>query len=296
MNLANQFKKFAWLTGVFAVCIASAEAQDALFVDSNGNVGLGTNAPARQFHVVGSNATFRMDRDRNSAAFILVRTNSGGTPWKTFVVGADASGPNNGQFVINDLGAAVGGGGQRRLTITNNGDANFTGNVQANAFYQTSSIRFKKDVEPLSNSLAVVEQLRGVRFAWKDTDQPGLGLIAEEVASVLPEVVAHDVEDGQESAVNYSALVAVLVEAVKEQQAEIAAYRDQLAGHQAEALETQAELDLLKARVEEFSSAQAKIASLEAQVARFETLMVRLAQAGERLPGGEVQNAVLAQH
>jgi hypothetical protein len=62
-----------------------------------------------------------MDRSADTAAFILVRTTTAGTALKTFVVGANAAGPNNGQFIINDLGTAVGGDGVRRLTIGNTG-------------------------------------------------------------------------------------------------------------------------------------------------------------------------------
>ena len=60
-------------------------------------------------------------------------------------------------------------------------------------------------------------QLRGVRFAWKDSDQgkgPQIGVIAQEVEAVYPEVVSTD-DQGYKS-VAYGKLVGVLVEAVKE--------------------------------------------------------------------------------
>jgi len=59
----------------------------------------------------------------------------------------------------------------------------------------------------------------GVRFNWKDSGKAAVGLIAEEVDAVLPEIVAHGGEKATD--VNYANLVAVLVEAVKEQQAKI---------------------------------------------------------------------------
>jgi polyhydroxyalkanoate synthesis regulator phasin len=61
-----------------------------------------------------------------------------------------------------------------------------------------------------------VNRLRGVSFDWKDSGKPSVGLIAEEVAEVVPEVVAYN--DGAATGVNYASLVGVLVEAVKEQQ------------------------------------------------------------------------------
>jgi predicted RNase H-like nuclease (RuvC/YqgF family) len=59
-----------------------------------------------------------------------------------------------------------------------------------------------------------------VRFDWKESGEPSVGLIAEEVEGVVPEVVAHGGNNGAATGVNYSALIGVLVEAVKEQQAQ----------------------------------------------------------------------------
>jgi hypothetical protein len=183
---------------------------------SNVNVGIGTPAPARQLHIRGDNAVFRMDRSTDTAAFMLVRTDAGGNPQKTFVVGTNASGASTGEFVINDLGAAVAGPGNRRMTITNNGAIEFTGIVTAPAFIPTSSLAFKTNVQTYENALDTVNRLRGVRFDWKESGEPSVGLIAEEVDRVIPEVVSHD--GGSARGVNYAALVGVLVEAVKEQQ------------------------------------------------------------------------------
>jgi len=181
------------------------------------NVGIGTTTPARQLHLAGPNAVFRMDRTTDTASFILVRTDpSGATPWKTFVVGTNATGVNQGEFIINDIGAAVGGGGNRRMTINNDGSVTFTGQVYAAGFTPTSSRALKTNIRTYENALETVNRLRGVRFDWKDSGTPAVGLIAEEVDEVVPEVVAH--EGGTAKGVNYANLVAVLVEAVKEQQ------------------------------------------------------------------------------
>jgi hypothetical protein len=186
---------------------------------ANVNVGIGTPAPARQLHLKGDNAVFRMDRSADTAAFMLVRTDISNNPLKTFVVGTNASGANTGEFVINDLGTAVAGPGARRMTITNNGAIEFTGIVTAPAFIPTSSLAFKTNVQTYENALDTVNRLRGVRFDWKETGEPSVGLIAEEVDRVIPEVVSHD--GGAAKGVNYAALVGVLVEAVKEQQTEM---------------------------------------------------------------------------
>lgn len=188
-------------------------------------VGMGTATPARQLHMSGSNAVFRMDRSTDTAAFMIVRTNASNTPLKSFVVGVNAAGANDGEFVINDLGSQVGGAGTRRMTINNSGNAVFTGTVSAVAYSSTSSARYKKNVETLTKASQAVEKLRGVRFDWKDNGKQSIGLIAEEVAKVFPELVEFD--KGQANGVNYPALVAVLVEALKEQQAKIDTAKEQ---------------------------------------------------------------------
>ncbi len=96
-------------------------------------VGIGTTAPQRLLHIAGSNAVFRMDRSTNSAAFMLVRTNNSGGVLKNFVIGVNAFGTNQGEFVINDLGTALGGPGERRLTINNDGDVIINGDLITNA-------------------------------------------------------------------------------------------------------------------------------------------------------------------
>jgi hypothetical protein len=93
-------------------------------VDASGNLGLGTTAPARSVHLQGSNACFRMDRNANSSAFILVRTSNTdfNTIWKTFYVGVDASSADNGSFFIGDVHTNVKGASDKRLIIDNAGN------------------------------------------------------------------------------------------------------------------------------------------------------------------------------
>ena len=197
------------------------------------NVGIGTTTPARQLHLAGPNAVFRMDRSTDTASFILVRTDAtGATPWKSFVVGTNATGVNQGEFIINDIGTAVGGGGNRRMTITNEGNVEFTGIVTAAGYASSSSIAFKTNVRTLENAIDMVNRLRGVRFDWKESGEPAVGLIAEEVDEVVPEVVAH--EGGAAKGVNYANLVAVLVEAIKAQEKTIQEQREGLRSLKAE--------------------------------------------------------------
>lgn len=93
------------------------------------------------------------------------------------------------------------------------------GDALANAWNLSSDVRLKTNISNLSNSLYKISQVRGVAFDWRDQDlkthQPQhLGVIAQEVESVFPQVVTTN-KDGFMS-VDYSKLVAPLIEAVKE--------------------------------------------------------------------------------
>lgn len=108
-----------------------------------GFLGVGTDNPSRSVHLQARNAVFRMDRDVDSAAFLLVRTavNDFTSVLKTYSIGANADGVNDGSFIINDLGTAVLGAGTRRLTIDNNGNfgLNTTAPVAALQVHGTGS-------------------------------------------------------------------------------------------------------------------------------------------------------------
>ena len=101
------------------------------------------------------------------------------------------------------------------------GDLNVDGRVRSSAgFCSGSSRRQKTDVRPLDGALATVARLQGVSFRWKDDGRRDIGLIAEDVGAVLPEVVTDD--DGtQARGLDYGRLTSLLIEAVKEQQREI---------------------------------------------------------------------------
>ena len=85
-----------------------------------------------------------------------------------------------------------------------------------------SEIRIKSDVETIANALALVSALRGVRFTMDGSRQ--IGVIAQEVETVLPEVVREN-EAGQLS-VAYGNITGLLIEAVKELAARVAALEE----------------------------------------------------------------------
>lgn len=91
----------------------------------------------------------------------------------------------------------------------------------ADAWTTYSSKRWKKNIQPIENALDKVQQLRGVTFDWKKDGKHDIGLVAEEVGQVIPEVVAFENNKKDAKSVDYSRLVALLIEAVKAQQKEI---------------------------------------------------------------------------
>lgn len=208
-----------------------------------GFLGIGISTPERAIHIRGGNAVFRMDRSRDTAAFMIVRTDTLNNPLKAYVVGVNASGTNQGSFVINDLGQSTSGSGVNRFTLENDGKAVFGKDVRATGFFTSSSRLLKTEIRPVEDPLGLVLQLHGVRFNWRETGEPSLGFIAEEVNEVVPELVTLD-DRRQPAGVNYGLVSVLLVESVKAQQAQIDRLQTECVSLEAE---IRAELALVKA-------------------------------------------------
>lgn len=88
-----------------------------------------------------------------------------------------------------------------------------TGDITAFATLAWSDARLKENVEPLQDCLAKINQMQGVSYTFKPSGKSQVGLIAQEVLDIIPEVV--ELENDYYS-VSYPNLVAVLIEAVKE--------------------------------------------------------------------------------
>jgi len=99
------------------------------------------------------------------------------------------------------------------MTIDSSGNVVATGNVTA-----YSDARLKKDVSTIDNALDLVGKMRGVRYTRIDSEAKGVGVIAQEIQEVLPEVVM----EGENLSVAYGNIVGVLIEAIKELNAKIA--------------------------------------------------------------------------
>jgi hypothetical protein len=131
------------------------------------------------------------------------------------------------QWVVGTSNIFNNGGNIGIGTATPSVKLEVNGRLKTLGINELSDVRYKKDIQTLTNALANVEKLRGVSYDWKQAEFPQknfeakhqIGLIAQELEKVYPELVNTDAE-GYKS-VDYSKLVAVLIEAVKEQQVEI---------------------------------------------------------------------------
>ena len=91
----------------------------------------------------------------------------------------------------------------------------------ADGWTTRSSRRFKTNIHPLVGALTKVEQLQGVSYERKLNHKAEIGVIAEDVDRIVPEIVSRDPETKQIEGVDYAKLSALLIEAVKSQQLQI---------------------------------------------------------------------------
>ena len=164
--------------------------------------------------------------DTSASPPVLRRRNATNTGWDVLLdAGGNLAGLTNTAVARTNLGlgsmatksatdydASIAG----KAALTG---ATFTGVVTAPNFVASSDVRLKSEVETISDALALVASLRGVRFTMDGSRQ--IGVIAQEVAPALPEVVRSDVETGQLS-VAYGNIAGLLIEAVKELAARVA--------------------------------------------------------------------------
>ena len=101
--------------------------------------------------------------------------------------------------------------------LTVNGNINVSGIVTAQDFDALSDRNYKENVTTIDSALSKVEQLRGVKFSWKETGLPSYGVIAQELQEVLPELVHGD----DPKTVNYNGIIGVLIESIKELKLEL---------------------------------------------------------------------------
>jgi hypothetical protein len=199
-----------------------------------------TNAAAEASFAGGSSTTafgkysFALGSGLNAnsyAEFVVGQYNTnyqvaanGQTQWNTtdrlFVIGnGTAAATTSDAMVVLKNGYVGLGTNQPSSTLHVIGNVYATGSVT-----QNSDLKFKREIVPIGNALEKALKMRGVYYNWKRaefpqnkfTDRRQIGLIAQEVETLFPELVETDL-NGNKS-VDYSKVTSVLIEAIKEQQ------------------------------------------------------------------------------
>ncbi len=153
-----------------------------------------------------------------------------------------------------------------------NGNATILGDAFATSFVASSDKRFKKNILTVENALEKVLQLRGVNYYWRNNefltrgfdDKLELGLIAQEVEAVIPEIVS-EIGNGYKG-VEYQKLVALLIEAIKDQQAIIENQNSEMAEMKSKLEGQTTEVDALKADLESRLSALEEMLNTSAKI------------------------------
>jgi hypothetical protein len=242
------------------ITFTQSVSTERMRIAAGGNVGVGTASPGAKLHVVGdiyssSNVSAAGSVNAGSLSFSsgssittdgtnrinLIASGYTYIPNGVFYVGGRShmrGGIDNDQATYLTIAGgtsghtyfsgAVGiGSASPSYTLDVAGTIRATSDIYANAFlYNSSDRRLKKNIQPLSGSLAKLQELQGVSFNWRKSGRSSLGFIAQDVELIYPELVSVDKEGYK--AIAYEGLIAPLVEAVKAQQAEIESLESRL--------------------------------------------------------------------
>ena len=104
------------------------------------------------------------------------------------------------------------------------GNGYFVGIITCTDVNTSSDFNLKYNIHKVENALDKILQLDGVSFTWKEDNRPSIGVIAQEVEKILPELVS----SSDPKTVNYNGFVGVFVECIKELKNEIVEIKKQV--------------------------------------------------------------------
>lgn len=211
-------------------------------IDTNGNVGIGTVAPATKLDIVTATKQFGFQHTDGTVqlrSYVGTGSSNGGTLAGWF--GTETNHPFD-IFTADLFRMRIDSNGNVGIGTTAptsklsvNGSADKPGGGSWGTF---SDKRVKKDIQDFKDGLNVINQLRTVTYkyneksGYKDLDQKHIGFIAQEVEKAAPYMVSI-IDDTANSGLkdkrqfDESALTKILVNAVKEQQKEIESLQSQ---------------------------------------------------------------------
>jgi len=219
---------FVWADATTAIPYQST-APNQFLIRASGGVGIGTVSPSANLHVVGkmgdegailvssTDYSNRSIKIRSYQSQGLFATNDLYLDYVGSIHFSENSVERMRIHAGGNVGIGTGSNPANILTVKQN---SVTDPI-ADAWTTYSSRRWKTNIKTLERPLEKVQHLRGVSFDWIENGKHDLGLIAEEVGEVIPEVVAYEENGKDAKSVDYARLTALLIEAVKEQQATI---------------------------------------------------------------------------
>lgn len=198
-------------------------------IKGNGNIGFGTTTPSRKMEVIAASGqsiiTVGSKSAFGSGAIEFVSDYGIATQWRPGFVQSEDLGNFTGRlsFYTNGTGPDNRYGIVKGLEVRNGVTYTASGTVSS-----YSDIRLKKQIEPFSDGLNVIQQIKPVRFKYNEqapfpTDQTQVGVIAQELERIAPYMVQLEPnnEFGELRTVNNQAYIFLLINAVKEQQEQI---------------------------------------------------------------------------
>ena len=213
-------------------------------ISPDGNVGIGTVKPLKKLDVAGDlrfnyNALIAGFDSSIDSNYDHIWVNDGDQVYGGNAIGNWVFAHDSGYKAAGNSALVAGNVWMRGSTFDNYFAGNVgigttspseklhvSGNIKGSSFMYSSDRTKKQNIKSLKNALEVVQNLRGVEFEWKENGQKSIGFLAQEVEEILPELV-HGAEG--EKSVEYGNLTAILVEAVKTQQAQIEAQNARIA-------------------------------------------------------------------
>jgi hypothetical protein len=203
-----------------------------LTIGADGRVGIGTTSPSRPLDVQSAAEVVTiLGQNQRAGGTAISGVHQGNTGVGVQgVVGDGSEGVGVHGISLNALGTGVRGDASGGVGLTygvfgastsSNGYDVFAGGNGIN-YGASSSRRWKENVRRIPHALEMIGRLRGVYFDW-DAEHGGrhdIGMIAEEVGAVLPEIVAYEDNGVDAHGMDYSKLTPVLVEAVNAMRSE----------------------------------------------------------------------------
>ena len=199
-----------------------------MLIDSSGRLALATSTTTSQFQIGATTGGYTWDVGDTPQVLISGLNNESPSSGTLNIALRVQDENSNTLFQVHNRGGGNSDVGQvfvnGKLGIGTDNPSeklNVSGNILATGtITPNSDIAFKKDIEPLTNVLNKVTQLIGINFTYKNNNEKSMGLVAQDVEKVFPELVRG--EEGNKS-LNYMGLTGALIEAIKELSARIEA-------------------------------------------------------------------------